>query len=105
MAIRKLKDIDEYLAEATDRVAWMRKTWTLNKIAIGGDLVPPGVPYTQDEWQKLRLDALDKGFKSILSAGRIDPANPLSGREYEYWEGVMAALRWVKGCDKDDLDT
>ena len=105
MAMRKLKDIDEYLAEATDRVAWMRKTWTLNKIAMGGDPAPPGVSYTQDEWRKLRLDALDTGFKSILSAGRVDPANPLAGRDYEYWEGIMAALRWVKGCDKDDLDT
>lgn len=105
MALRKLQEINEYLAEATDRVAWTRKTWTLNKIAMGGDPAPAGSTYTQDEWRKLRLEALDKGFKSILSAGRIDAMNPLDGREYEYWEGVMAALRWVKGCDKDDLDT
>ena len=65
--MRKEKVLRKFLEEAECRVSWVRKTVALNRIANGVDPIPPGAPYTEEEWRKLRLDALDQGFKSILS--------------------------------------
>lgn len=103
--MRKEKVLRKFLEEAECRVSWVRKTVALNRIANGGDPIPPGAPYTEEEWRKLRLDALDQGFKSILSKGYVNPEDPLDGMEYEYWVGIMSALRWVLGDDRHFLDT
>ena len=101
--IRKEKAIRDYLCEAEDRVSYIRKMIVLNNIANGNDPAPPG--FDKDEWRKTRLSLIDQGLKKILSRGHIKNGDALCGYEYEYWEGVMAALRWVLGSDKDFLDT
>jgi hypothetical protein len=35
----------------------------------------------------------------------IDFDEPVSDWKYGYWSGILAALRWVCGDDKDFLDT
>ena len=103
--MRKENELKKFLEEAECRVSWARKTMMLGRIVSGDDPVPPGAPYSEAEWKKLRLDAISQGFQSILSKGYIDTTNPLDGRDYEYWEGIMSALRWVIGDDKHSLDT
>lgn len=103
--MRKEEALRKFLEEAECRVSWVRKKEMLNRISNGEDPVPPGIPYTEDEWKKRRLEALGRGFKSILSKGYVNPENPLDGMEYDYWVGIMSALRWVLGDDKHFLDT
>ena len=103
--MRKEKELYKYLEEAECRVSWVRKTNMLNRIANGDDPMPAGFPGTQEAWTKKRLELLDQGFKSIQKKFVIDATDPLAGRSYEYWEGIMSAIRWVLGDEKDSLDT
>lgn len=103
--MRTEKELYKYLEEAECRVSWVRKTHALNRIANGADLMPVGFPSTQEEWVKKRMELLDQGFKALQKKCVIDAADPLSGWSYEYWEGIMAALRWVLGEDKNSRDT
>lgn len=36
---------------------------------------------------------------------KIDFKEPVSDWDYGYWSGILAALRWVMGDEKDFLDT
>ena len=108
--LRRHKEIERYLDEAETRVSWMRKQYALDRIANGEDQVPDGYHMTQEEWIKKRFDALNQGLrvlasKNILGKVGKHPEDPLDGRSYDYWQGVMSALRWVVGMEKDFLDT
>lgn len=104
-SLRAEKDIREYLNEAECRVKFIRKMYLAKKIERGEDMPPAGYPCTKEQWVEKRKELLAQGLKSVLSKFPINLADPLDGMEYEYWEGVMAALRWVLGDERDFLDT
>lgn len=107
---RTIKEITEYLDEAYTRVAWQRTIFSLNNALNGKDLVPPHSDMTQEEWTAHHIELLERGFERLRSKGIIGvvgnyPDDPMDGFSYEYWEGVMGALRWVLGDEKNFLDT
>lgn len=46
-----------------------------------------------------------KAIKKICREYNIDFDSPTSDWEYGYWSGILSALRWVLGDEKDFLDT
>ena len=103
--LRKHKEIEKYLEEAETRVSWARKQNLLNQIMNGEDIVPYHFNMSQDEWTKKRLEALNEGFTKLRAKKIIQEDDYLDGWDYYYWVGIMSALRWVTGAEKDFLDT
>lgn len=92
--MRKVKEINEYMDEACDRV-WLVRTQTI----FGGML---------EGSQSIDADILDGAIKAVdkvCEKYNIDFKEPVSDWDYGYWSGILAALRWVKGEEKDSLDT
>ena len=97
---RRTKDeIYEYMEEAYDRVWLMRKQGDLvcNLNLINGI-------------ENIDLDILGgtgmlNGVKEVCDKYKIDFSEPVSDWDYGYWSGILAALRWVMGDEKDMLDT
>lgn len=89
MSKRSTKEIEEYANEAFDRVWLMRSQ-----------------PCSDLETETRRQEAIER----ILS---MYPDIPLcdyteyayTDWECGYWNGIMSALRWVLGYEKDFLDT
>lgn len=81
---RKKKEIEEYLGEACDK-AWLSHTRTCDHEATEND----------------RL----RNIEGILNKYHDIPEDGYTEWECGYWNGVMAALRWVLGEEKNFLDT
>lgn len=81
--MRKEKQIFKYLEEAGAKVWYMRSR-------------PCDIP----EIEKERLKAIakvEKKYPEVLEG--------FDDWECGYWNGIMSALRYVLGDEKDDLDT
>lgn len=81
--MRRIKEIQEYENEAYHKVWYMRSH-------------PCDIP----EIEKGRLKALKEVEKKYPEV-----KDGFDDWECGYWNGIMGALRWVTGDDKDMLDT
>lgn len=81
--MRKLKEIQEYETEAFDKVWYMRSH--------------PSEHPTIEENRLKAIERIEKEYPEVL--------NGFSDWDCGYWNGVMGALRWVMGDEKDFLDT
>lgn len=81
--MRKIKEIQDYEQEAFHKVWYMRS-------------YPCDIP----EIEKGRLKALKEVEKTYPEV-----KDGFDDWECGYWNGIMGALRWVMGDDKDMLDT
>ena len=87
--MRKQKEINEYLNEATDHVWFVR--------AHG---------YNDVELEPSILEGKMRALKEVEEKyGLVYKQTNLSDFDYGYWSGIMSALRWVLGNEKDFLDT
>ena len=83
--LRDREEIEEYCNEATDKVWLMRTHPCYDRRGIEVD----------------RQSAV----KRILRTYNDIPDDSYTDWECGYWNGIMGALRWVLGDDKDYLDT
>jgi hypothetical protein len=81
---RREKEILKYLDEAFDKV-WLMRTHACD------------IP----EIEEKRLESVQR----ILETYEDIPQEGFSDWECGYWNGIMGALRWVLGDEKDFLDT
>ena len=89
MRRRSKKEILAYEAEMHDRVWWVRAHAT-------------DVENLPEDIKKGRQEALDRIEKEL---GLIYNETKVSDWSYGYWSGILAALRWTLGNEKDFLDT
>ena len=82
---RTTEEIKEYEQEAFDKVWLMRSSPCYHNPQIERDRV--------------------KAVERILSTYDDIPENGYSDWECGYWNGILGALRWVMGDEKDFLDT
>ena len=83
--MRKREEIKEYLDEAFDKV-WLTRTHPCDN---------PGIEKTRSENVKRIL----KTYDDIPDDGEY------TSWESGYWNGILGALRWVLGEEKNFLDT
>ena len=81
---RSDEEISDYLAEACDK-AWLSHT----------------TPCAQEDIESDRL----RNIERILDSYHDIPEDGYTEWECGYWNGIMGALRWVLGEEKDFLDT
>ena len=81
---RSRKDIQAYEKEAFEKVWLMRS-----------------VPCDNPEIEAKRQEA----EKRILATYNDIPAEGYNDWDYGYWSGIMSALRWILGDEKNNLDT
>ena len=81
--MRKIKEIQDYEQEAFHKVWYMRSH-------------PCDIP----EIEKRRLKALKEVEKKYPEV-----KDGFDDWECGYWNGILGAMRWVMGEDKDMLDT
>lgn len=81
---RNKKDIQDYMKEAWDKV-WLMRSEPTNNLVI----------------EKRRV----AGVERILNTYDDIPENGYTDWDCGYWNGILGALRWVLGEDKDFLDT
>lgn len=84
MKIRTEKEIKEYQNEACDKV-WFMRSHACDNLEI----------------EKERIEEIHR----VLNAYDDIPENGYDDWECGYWNGIMGALRWVLGEEKDCLDT
>lgn len=82
--MRRKGEIQAYMDEAFDKVWLMRSH-----------------PCDNEEIEKRRSEAVIR----ILSTYNDIPEEGYSDWECGYWNGILGALRWVFGEEKDFLDT
>lgn len=82
--IRNGEEIGDYLAEACDK-AWLSHT----------------TPCAQEDIESDRL----RNIERILNRYNDIPEDGYTEWECGYWNGIMGALRWVLGEEKNFLDT
>lgn len=85
MDLRNREEIYEYLDEAFDKVWLMRSCFISRKTPI-------------NEVGRSNMERILNTYDDI-------PKDGYSDWECGYWNGIMGALRWVLGDDKDFLDT
>lgn len=83
--MRTENEIQEYLDEAFDKV-WLMRTHPVEHLP---------------EIEKRRLEAIER----ILNTYDDIPEEGFTDWECGYWNGILGALRWVLGDEKDFLDT
>lgn len=91
---RSKEEIYEYMEEAFDRV------WLVRKQDLCCNLL--------DGTESIHIDVMNGMLKAIDDTCKeynIDFKEPVSDWDYGYWSGILAALRWVMGEEKDMLDT
>ena len=94
--MRKKKEIDEYMNEAFDIVWLVRTISLLEEGRLDGT---PSDIINEAQKQVARIcENLDINSEEEL-------LTRFSDWEYGYWSGILAALRWVTGEEKDMLDT
>lgn len=87
--MRKRNEIEDYLDEATDKVWLMRSR---------------KIPDPSLEARRLgKVEYILEKYPDIP----IDSRGCLNFTDWDcgYWNGIMGALRWMLGDDKDFLDT
>ena len=92
--MRTKEEMLEYMDEAYDRV-WLVRTQDMFMGILDGT-------------ESIRDDVLGGCLKAVDTACKkydIDFKEPVSDWDYGYWSGILAALRWVTGDEKDFLDT
>lgn len=90
--MRKSKEITEYMNEACDMV-WLVRHFNL--LATGRlENAPADI-----------VDEAKRQADRICIEHMIEDGDEISDWEYGYWSGILAALRWVQGEEKDMLDT
>lgn len=82
--MRRVKEIKEYMDEAFDKV-WLMRTHPCDISSI----------------EKERV----KNVQRILETYPDIPEDEYTNWESGYWNGILGALRWVLGDEKNDLDT
>jgi hypothetical protein len=87
-------EVKEYEAEAFDVVWLIRKQQMFTNILMGVETI-------STEQLGTVMQAIDK----ICLKRDIDFQEPVSAWGYGYWSGILAALRWVMGDEKNFLDT
>lgn len=81
---RRTTEIKAYMDEAFDKV-WLMRTHPCDNLDI----------------EARRVSAIER----ILSTYDDIPENGYTDWECGYWNGILGAMRWVLGDDKDFLDT
>ena len=92
--MRTEDEINEYMDEAFDRV-WLVRTQNMFANMLEGK-------------ESISQDVLDSCLKSVDNVCKkynIDFKESVCDWDYGYWSGILAALRWVMGDEKDFLDT
>ena len=92
--MRKKSEIEEYEREAYSRVWLVRKQAMFWDIFEGIDSIEVGV-----------LGACLEKIDEVCEEYDIDFQDVTDNWDYGYWSGILAALRWVLGYQKDWLDT
>lgn len=82
---RNTKEIHDYMEEAFDKVWLMRNCYIADKMPVN-EVGRPGI-------------------ERIFNTYDDIPEDGYSDWECGYWNGIMGALRWVLGSEKDLLDT
>ena len=94
--MRKKKEIDEYMNEAFD-IVWLVRTISLLEEGRLDDTPSDIINEAQKQVARI-CENLDINSEEEL-------ITRFSDWEYGYWSGILAALRWVIGEEKDMLDT
>ena len=92
--MRKAKEIYEYMTEACDRV------WLVRKQSLFLNMLEGTISIQADI-----LGECLKAIEKVCEKYSIDFKEPISDWDYGYWSGILSALRWVDGEEKDMLDT
>ena len=92
--MRTEEEIGEYMDEAFDRVWLVRKQVLFEQMLCGQATINVNI-------LKGCMESIDK----VCEKYNIDFKEPVSDWHYGYWSGILAALRWVMGDEKDFLDT
>ena len=92
--MRSEDEIGEYMSEANDRVWLVRKQSFVCNLLDGTETVHLDI-----------LNGMNKAIEEVCRKYNIDFQEPVSDWDYGYWSGILAALRWVMGEEKDMLDT
>lgn len=92
--MRTKEAIGEYMSEAYDRVWLVRRQNHVCSLLSGEESISLDI-----------LDGMNKAIDEVCKKYNIDFQEPVSDWEYGYWSGILAALRWVMGDEKDCLDT
>ena len=92
--MRTEEEIHEYMDEAFDRVWLVRKQNMFVNMLEGTESIQADI-----------LDGCLKAIDRVCDKYNIDFKEPVSDWDYGYWSGILAALRWVMGDEKDFLDT
>ena len=91
--MRTEEEIGEYMDEAFDRVWLVRKQVLFEQMLCGQTTIDVNI-------LKGCMESIDK----VCEKYNIDFKEPVSDWHYGYWSGILAALRWVMGDEKDFLD-
>lgn len=83
--MRKKNEIKDYMEEAFDKVWLMRNCYIAGK-----------EPFHE---------ASRSGMERILNSYDDIPDEGYTEWDHGYWNGILGALRWVLGDEKDFLDT
>ena len=92
--MRSEEEIYKYMNEAHDKVWLVRKQNLYYNLLLGKESINVDV-----------LDGCIKAIDEVCKKYKIDFKEPVSDWDYGYWSGILAALRWVMGDEKDVLDT
>lgn len=92
--MRTEDEIGEYMNEAFDRVWLVRSQNHVCNLLMGEESINIDI-----------LDGMNKAIDKVCNKYNIDFQESVSDWEYGYWSGILAALRWVMGDEKDFLDT
>ncbi len=92
--MRTKDEICEYIDEAFDRVWLIRKQDMAYGILLGEETIDADT-----------LGRCNKAIDKVCEKYNIDFQEPVTEWDYGYWSGILAALRWVMGDEKDFLDT
>ena len=92
--MRTEEEINEYMGEACDRVWLARKQDMFLNMLLGEECIYADI-----------LDRCNQEIEKVCEKYNINFQEPTSDWDYGYWSGILAALRWVMGDEKDMLDT
>lgn len=92
--MRTEDEIYEYMNEAFERVWLVRRQNHVCSLLLGEESIHLDI-----------LEGMNKAIDEICEKYNIDFQEPVSDWDYGYWSGILAALRWVMGDEKDYLDT
>lgn len=84
MRTRNTKEIQDYMEEAFDKV-WLMRSHPADNPAI----------------EKGRLESIER----VLNTYDDIPEEGYTDWDCGYWNGILGALRWVLGAERDFLDT